>query len=146
MIRVGPSPASDLAEPLRLLERWLRDGERVPRAFATRLGEEVAAGRLEVLVARTESGAVGVAVLAYRLNVSAAGPFASVEDLYVAPGARRRGVGRALLVAVGERCAAKGISYVEAQVPEHAGAAAFYEALGYALEPGLRTFARSYTL
>lgn len=144
MIRVGP--ASDLAEPLRLLERWLRGGERVPGAFATRLGEEVAAGRFDVLVARLEGRAVGVAVLAYRLNVSAAGPFASVEDLYVAPDARRRGVGRALLEAAGERCAAKDISYVEVQVPEHAGAAAFYEAVGYAPEPGVRTFSRSHAL
>jgi GNAT superfamily N-acetyltransferase len=146
MISVESSPASNLAEPLGLLERWLRDGESVPETFAMRLGEEVAAGRLEVLVARTEEAAAGVVVIAYRLNISSAGSFASVEDLYVVPDARRRGVGRALLEAVGTRCVVRGVSYVEAQVCAHADAAALYRALGYALVPGVRTFARSYAL
>lgn len=146
MISVESSPASNLAEPLGLLERWLRDGESVPETFAMRLGEEVAAGRLEVLVARTEEAAAGVVVIAYRLNISSAGSFASVEDLYVVPDARRRGVGRALLEAVGRRCAVRGVSYVEAQVCAHADAAALYRTLGYASVPGVRTFARSYAL
>jgi GNAT superfamily N-acetyltransferase len=147
MISVESSPASNLAEPLGLLERWLRDGEPVQETFAMRLGEEVAAGRLEVLVARTEkAAAAGVVVIAYRLNISSAGSFASVEDLYVVPDARRRGVGRALLEAVGRRCAVRGVSYVEAQVCAHAEAAALYRALGYSPVPGVRTFARSYAL
>jgi GNAT superfamily N-acetyltransferase len=137
--------ASDLAEPLGLLERWLRDGEPVPEAFAERLGEAVEAGDLEVLVACLGGRTVGVAALAYRLNVSAAGSFASVEDLYVVPDARRRGVGRALLETVAERCAARGISYVEAQV-EREEAVTFYRALGYEPEPEVRVFSRSYAL
>ncbi|HSL00317.1 MAG TPA: GNAT family N-acetyltransferase [Rubrobacteraceae bacterium] len=139
------APASDLAEPLGLLERWLRSGDPVPEEFAERLGGEVEAGCLEFLVARIEGRVAGVAVLAYRLNVSAAGPFASVEDLYVVPDARRRGVGRALLEAVTERCAVRGVSYVEAQV-ESEEAIAFYDALGYEPELGVRTFSRSYAL
>ena len=70
-----------------------------------------------MLAARAEGRVVGVAVLAYRLSISAAGPFASIEDLYVEPGARG-GVGRALLEAVEERCVARGVSYVEAQVED----------------------------
>lgn len=143
MIDVRSAPAFELAEPLALLERWLREGEPVSEAFAERLRREVEAGRLEFLVARTGGRVAGVAVLAYRLNVSAAGPFASVEDLYVVPDARRRGVGRALLEAVAERCAARGVSYVEAQV-ESENAIAFYKALGYEPEPGVRTFSRSH--
>jgi GNAT superfamily N-acetyltransferase len=92
-----------------------------------------------------EGRVVGVAVLAYRLSVSAAGLFASIEDLYVEPEPRRRGVGRALLETVGERCAARGVSYVEAQV-EDEEAAAFYAAVGYEEEPGVRVFSRSYVL
>jgi ribosomal protein S18 acetylase RimI-like enzyme len=88
---------------------------------------------------------VGVAVLAYRLSVSAAGLFASIEDLYVRPGARRRGVGRALLEAVKERCASRGVSYVEAQV-EGEEAVSFYSALGYEEELGVRVFSRSYSI
>jgi GNAT superfamily N-acetyltransferase len=145
VIEVRPTPATGLSEPLGLLEDWLRHGEPVPEAFAQRLREAVEAGDLEVLAARLDGAPVGVAVVAYRLNVSTAGMFASVEDLYVVPGFRRRGVGRALLEAAGERCAARGVSYVEAQV-EGEEAMAFYEALGYETEPGAQVLSRSYAL
>ena len=145
MIEVRPAPASGLSEPLGLLEDWLRDGEPVSEAFARRFREAVEAGDLEVLAARLDGAPVGVAVIAYRLNVSAAGMFASVEDLYVVPGFRRRGVGRALLEAAGERCAARGVSYVEAQVEDEV-AMAFYEALCYETAPGVQVLSRSYAL
>ena len=144
-MEVEPARGAGLAEPLRLLEEFLRDGEPEPESFARRLRESVEAGELEVLAARAEGRVVGVAVLAYRLSISAGGLFASVEDLYVKPDARRRGVGRALLEAVGERCAARGVSYVETQV-EDEEAAGFYAALGYEEEPGVRVFSRSYVL
>jgi GNAT superfamily N-acetyltransferase len=145
IVRVEPSRGAKLTEPLRLLEEFLRDGEPVDEDFARRLGEAVEAGDLEVLAARAEGRVVGVAVLAYRLSISAAAPFASIEDLYVEPGARRRGVGRALLEAVAERCAARGVSYVEAQV-EDEEAAEFYGDLGYEEEPGVGVYSRSYLL
>ena len=144
-MKVEPERGAGLAEPLRLLEEFLRDGEPEPESFARRLRESVEAGELEVLAARAEGRVVGVAVLAYRLSISAGGLFASVEDLYVKPDARRRGVGRALLEAVGKRCAARGVSYVETQV-EDEEAAGFYAALGYEEEPGVRVFSRSYVL
>jgi GNAT superfamily N-acetyltransferase len=139
---VAPVPASGLAEPLALLEESLRDGEPVPAAFAERFRGVVEAGDLEVLAARVEDRVVGVAVLAYRISVSIGGLFASIEDLYVRPEARRRGVGRALVEAMGERCAARGISYVEAQVEEDE-AGKFYAALGYEREPGVRVLSKS---
>ncbi len=135
----------ELEGPLRLLERLLRDGEPLSEDFAQRLREAVERGELDVLAAYSEGTVVGVAVLAYRLSVSAAGLFASIEDLHVEPGARRRGVGSALLEAVGERCASRGVSYVEALV-EDDEAAAFYAEAGYEAEPGVRVFSRSYVL
>ena len=144
-MEVEPARGAELAEPLRLLEEFLRDGELVPESFARRLREAVETGEFEVLAARAEGRVVGVAVLAYRLSISAGGLFASVEDLYVEPDARRRGLGRALLEAVGERCAARSVSYVEAQV-EDEEATAFYAAVGYEEEPGVRVFSRSYVL
>jgi GNAT superfamily N-acetyltransferase len=131
-----------LAEPLALLEEALRDGDPVPEYFADRLRKAVEAGDVEVLAARAEDQVLGVALLAYRLNVSAGGIFASVEDLYVRPEARRRGVGRAMLKAVDELCAERGISYVEAQVEEKE-AELFYAALGYEPESGVRVLSRS---
>ena len=145
MIEAVPVRGSELAEPLRLLEESLRNGEFVPGVFANMLWEAVEAGELEVLAARAEGRVVGVAVLAYRLSISAAGLFASIEDLYVRPDERRRGVGRTLLEAVEERCVCRGVSYVEAQV-EDEEAAAFYAALGYEPVPGVRVFSRSYNI
>ena len=131
-----------LAEPLALLEEALRDGDPVPEDFADRLRKAVEAGDVEVLAVRTEDQLLGVALLAYRLNVSTGGLFASVEDLYVRPIARRRGVGRALLHAADERCEERGISYVEAQV-EGKESELFYAAVGYEPETGVRVLSRS---
>jgi GNAT superfamily N-acetyltransferase len=141
-VTVAPVPGTGLAGPLALLEESLRDGEPMPEGFADRLLKAVEAGDIEILAARTEDRILGVVVLAYRLNVSAGGLFASIEDLYVRPEARRQGVGRALLEAAGERCVARGISYVEVQV-EDDEAGAFYAALGYEPEPGVRVHSRS---
>ena len=142
MIEVSPVRGAELIKSAKLLERSLRSGERVPEDFAKTLREAVEAGDLEVLAARAEGHMVGVAVLAYRLSISAAGLFASIEDLYVRPEERRRGVGRALLEAVENRCTARGVSYVEAQV-EDKDAAVFYAALGYEPEAEVRIFSRS---
>ena len=131
-----------LAEPLALLEEALRDGDPVPEDFADRLRKAVEAGDAEVLAARAEDQILGVALLAYRLSVSAGGLFASVEDLYVRPEARRRGVGHALLQAADDRCEKRGISYVEAQVEEKE-AELFYAALHYEPEAGVRVLSRS---
>jgi GNAT superfamily N-acetyltransferase len=144
VVEVAPVSGADLTEPLRLLGGSLRGGEPVPEGFAGALRAAVGRSELEVLAARMEGRVVGVAVLAYRLSVSAAGLFASIEDLYVEPESRRRGVGRMLLAAVGERCAARGVSYVEAQVEEEE--AAFYAAVGYEEESDVRVFSRSYVL
>jgi GNAT superfamily N-acetyltransferase len=120
-----------------------RDDEPVPPTFARRLAQAVKAGDIEVLAARAEPGGppVGIAVLAFRLNISAGASFASIEDLYVSPDARSRGAGRALIEAVEERCRARGVSYVEVQTDDDA--APFYEACGYELETGVRVLSRS---
>jgi len=143
VIEVTPIYGAGLAEPVRLLEESLREGEPVPEDFAETLRRAVETGELELLAARAEGRVVGVVLLAYRLSVSAAGLFASIEDLYVRPAARRQGVGRTLLEAVERRSATRGVSYVEAQV-EDEEAAAFYSALGYEEEPGVRVYSRSF--
>jgi GNAT superfamily N-acetyltransferase len=145
MIEVASVRGAELVEPVKLLEESLRNGDPVSDDFAKTLREAVEAGALEVLAARAEGHVVGVAVLAYRLSISAAGPFVSIEDLYVRPEERSRGVGRGLLEAVEKRSASRGVSYVEAQV-ENEEVAAFYAALGYELQPGVRVLSRSYAL
>ena len=117
----------------------------MPEVFKGELREAVEAGNLEVLAASSEGRMLGVAVVAYRLNISAGGPFASIEDLYVKPDSRRCGVGRALLKTAAERCRDRGVSYVEVQV-EGDEAAHCYSAIGYEQELGVRVFSRSYAL
>ncbi|CAN5725783.1 hypothetical protein BH18ACT11_BH18ACT11_05210 [soil metagenome] len=141
MTPVEVIPATSLTEPLALLEESLRDGKPVSEDFANRLRRVIQAGDVEVLAARAEDRIVGVLVLAYRLNVSASGHFASIEDLYVRPEARRQGVGQALLTAANKRCTQRGISYVEVQV-EDDEAEAFYAAQGYEPEGGVRVLSR----
>ncbi len=143
-VEVHPASPSELAEPLKLLEGALRDGEPVPPAFAGRLERAVEGGDLEVLAARSGQRLVGVALLGFRPGVSAGADFASVEELYVEPDARRWGVGRALLEAVGERCRRRGVSYAEVQTDGEA--APFYEALGFEPETEVRVLSRSYAL
>lgn len=141
-VEVLPVPATDLREPLRLLEGWLRDGEPVPDSFVEGLRRLVEAGDLGVLAARLDGRMAGVLVLAFRPNVSLGATFASIEDLYVHPRARRRGVGRVLLQAAHERCRDRNVSYLEAQVQE-AAAEDLYAASGYEQETGVRVFSMS---
>ena len=140
----GPVAPDELAEPLAFLEEFLRKGEPVPSSFAGHLARAVERGDMEVFVVRSEGRAIGVAVLAFRINVSASGLFASIEDLYVRPETRRRGIGRALIEAAGERCGARGVSYLEVQTDNEA--AAFYEAAGFEPEEGVRVLSASYEL
>ena len=145
-IQVRLATSGELAEPIALLEEFLREGEPVPPPFAERLAWAVEGGDLELLVARPELDrpTAGVAVLAFRPSVALGATFASIEDLYVRPDARGQGVGQALLEAVEERCLAHGISYVEVQTDDEA--APFYEALGYELEAGLFVLSSSLVL
>ena len=137
-------PPEDLGEGLGLLEEALREGEPVPGLFAEELRDAVEGGDYEMLVAREDGRTVGVVLLSFGLNVSAGGPFAGIEELQVRADARRRDVGRVLLAAVEERCAARGISYVEVQTDDEA--AQFYEATGYEREEGVLVLSRGLPL
>ena len=123
----------------------MREGEPVPASFVEELRGSVGRGDLEMLAAREDAGrVVGVVLLSYGLNVSAGGPFASIEELHVSPAARLLGVGRALLAAVEERCQQRGISYVEVQTDDEA--VAFYEAAGYEREEEVLVLSRGLPL
>jgi len=143
-IEVRTAAPDELAEPLSLLEESLRNGNLVPSPFAGQLARAIERGDLEVLAAWSNGRVVGVAVLSLRPNVSLGALFASIEDFYVRPEVRRRGVGRALLGAMEDLCKERGVSYVEVQTDGEA--ASFYEALGYEPEPGVRVLSRSYAL
>lgn len=135
----------ELLRPLELLEDFLRDGEPVSEQFVHDLSKVVDGGGSEMLVARECGEVLGVAVLAFHLNISVGGLITSIEELYVRPEARRRGVGKALLEAVGVRCVERDVSYVEVEVVDHV-AKDFYAANGFEVEGDVAVFSKSYPL
>lgn len=139
-IEVQNVPAVALDEPLKLLETALRASGPVPEVLAAELRASVERGETGVLLARLNGHPAGVVLVAYRLNISAGGRFASIEEMQVASQAREKGVGRALLEAVAGCCAQKGVSYLEVQTDDEA--VAFYEACGFELEE-VKVLARS---
>jgi len=88
----------------------------------------------EVLVAQAPDGRIdGLAVLLVRKpsasGLHASAPFVEIDNLVVAPGARRQGVGRALMEAARAWTAARGLARLELNVYEFNEAAqSFYEA------------------
>jgi GNAT superfamily N-acetyltransferase len=76
---------------------------------------------------------VGVALLTLRPNVSYEGPVAVLDELYVLPAERRRGIGKALLVAAETACRQRRAELLEINVDgEDEDARRFYERHGYA--------------
>jgi len=74
----------------------------------------------------------GVLQLRFRFSVWKAAPDAWIEDVYVAPGARRAGVGDALVTRAIGRAAERGARRTELDCNEqNAGALALYERHGF---------------
>ena len=94
-------------------------------------------GRL--LVATVEGRPVGVAALSFVWPIEHGGRSAWLEELYVEPAHRGRGVGRALLRAALEAAASGGAVAVDLEVDAgHARAARLYESEGFRLLPRTR--------
>jgi len=82
--------------------------------------------------------AVAIALVTLRTNVWFDGPVALLDELYVAPGSRGRGVGSALVEALFARAREDGWGLIEVNVDEFDhDARRFYERHGFAnTEPG----------
>jgi GNAT superfamily N-acetyltransferase len=92
----------------------------------------------DYLLAAPDSGPepAGVCQLRYRLSVWTGADDCWLEDLYVTDGARRSGLGRALVEAALERARERGCKRVELDVnEENLDAIAFYVSLGFTTEP-----------
>jgi ribosomal protein S18 acetylase RimI-like enzyme len=88
----------------------------------------------EFLLAAPRPGVApaGVLQLRFRFSVWTAAPDAWLEDLYVAPSARRTGVGDALVTLAIERATQRRARRIELDCQEHnAGALALYERHGF---------------
>jgi ribosomal protein S18 acetylase RimI-like enzyme len=130
-----PRPAVRLAAPAEaaaisaLLFEF--NGEGLPPAV---LAERLAAacGLETVFLAEWAGSAAGLAVLRTGPTISGPDDWAELSELYVRPGSRRRGLGRALVEAALDYARQRGCREVHLLVdPENAAALALYESLGF---------------
>jgi ribosomal protein S18 acetylase RimI-like enzyme len=134
--RAAPGDAEAVG---RLLHEFnASEGEPTPgpAAMAGRVRELVAAGETIVLLAG--DGPDGVLVLRLRAALWTEGLDAYLEELYVAPGARRRGLGRALVQAAMDTARDAGAVRMDLATGEDDHAArALYKAVGFTCDRDL---------
>jgi GNAT superfamily N-acetyltransferase len=137
-MRLATTSADDVADAAQLLHDFNTEFD-TPTP-----GASVLAGRLERLLAGNAvyvvlagRPSVGVAVVSLRPNVWFDGPVALLDELYVAPAYRSRGLGGRILALVREEAARRGAELVEINVDEgDTDARRFYERHGFsAIEP-----------
>jgi GNAT superfamily N-acetyltransferase len=138
---IQPATAADTADLLAMI-RALADYERLTHLVvadeqklgASLFGERPAA---EAIIARDEAQSgrpAGFALFFHTFSTFLAQPGLWLEDLFVYPGFRGRGLGRALIARVGEIARNRGCGRLEWSVLDwNTDAIAFYEGLGATL-------------
>lgn len=136
-IAIRPAAPSDVATILRFV-RDLAAFEREPDAVAATemdLAEALfgAVPAAEAVIAEVDGKAVGFALFFPSFSTWTGRRGLYLEDLYVAPIARGRGIGTALLRHLAALAVARGCARFEWSVLDwNAGAIAFYRAMGAA--------------
>lgn len=130
---------ADAATVAQLLDRFNREyaAPTPGAAMLTARLRQLLAGD-SVLAFLAGDPAVALALLTLRPNVWFDGPVALLDELYVAPGERGRGIGTRLLHAAEAACRERGVKLLEINVDgEDTDARRFYERHGYSnREPG----------
>ena len=135
MLTVRPATAADTAEILALI-RGLADYERLLHEVdATRQGLHDAlfgaAPRVFCDIAEWDGGVAGFALWFYTFSTFRGRHGVHLEDLFVRPALRGRGIGRALLAGLAQRCVREGLPRLEWSVLDwNEPALAFYRSLG----------------
>jgi GNAT superfamily N-acetyltransferase len=132
---VALGTAADCGECARLLIDQLREHgiERSPDALARVLEAAITdMGRSFLMLARDGDRVVGVAYVATILSAEHCGPVAWLEELYVTPDCRHRGIGAALVTAVLERAKETDIMAVDLEIDAgHERVISLYQRLGF---------------
>ena len=106
-----------------------------PERLADRISELLAGGETKVLVGG--SGPDGLAVLRFRPGIWTQGLECYLAELYVVPGRRGQGLGRALMEAAMELARREGADYMDLGTSEDDVAArGLYESLGFSNREG----------
>lgn len=132
---------ADAAVIARLLQAF-NDEFAVPTpgvaVLEERLGAHLSSGDLVAVVVERDDAAVAFALLSPRVSVWYAGQVAILDELYVVPELRSRGIGGRLLAFVEEHLVAGGFECLEINVDgDDVDARRFYERHGYRnQEPG----------
>lgn len=106
---------------------WLRDGFGAGAGFSA-------------FVAETDEGVVGMATCSRRVITGWNGPVLFLQDLFVEPAFRRRGIARALLARVAAYACELGSPIVELTVRADNSAQIFYRRSGFAALPHCLTY------
>jgi GNAT superfamily N-acetyltransferase len=134
-VEIGPAGVGERDEVLALLAAQLAEHaiDLPPARLAEAVDGVLADPRRGVLLlARDAGGAVGVAYLSFTWALEHGGRVGWLEELYVVPAARERGIGGALLDAVLATARAAGCAAIDLEVDAaHARAARLYERRGF---------------
>lgn len=126
---------ADCGECARLLVGQLREHgiEAVPDPLARVLEVAITDTRRGFLMLARDGGrVVGLAYVATILSAEHCGPVAWLEELYVTPDCRQRGIGTALVTAVLERARKAGIVAIDLEIDaNHERVIPLYQRLGF---------------
>ncbi|MEX1142795.1 MAG: GNAT family N-acetyltransferase [Thermoleophilaceae bacterium] len=126
----GPADAEDVGRLLHAFNVEYDDVTPGPEALARRIRELLARDDFDVLLAG--DGPDGLAVLRFRPAIWVEAPECYLAELYVVPGRRGNGLGRALMEAALDRARDRGAAYVDLGTSEDdVVARALYESLGF---------------
>jgi ribosomal protein S18 acetylase RimI-like enzyme len=133
--RAGAGDAGDVG---RLLHDFNTEYDEItpgPAALAERMRQLISSGDTVVLL--VGDGPDGLAVLRFRPSIWTAGLECYLAELYVAPGLRGEGRGRALMENAIWAARAKGADYIELNTGEtDLAARGLYESLGFSNREG----------
>ena len=125
--------STDAADVGRLLHQFNTEFDTPtpgPTVLADRFVELLAAG--STLAVLAGSPPVGIALVTLRPNIWFAGPVALLDELYVEPDARGRGVGTAIIASLVDAAAQRRVGLLEINVDEgDVDAQRFYRRHGF---------------
>ena len=133
--RAGPADAEIVGRLLHDFNSEYHDPTPGPEALAERMRELIPAGDAIVLLVGDEPR--GLAVLRFRKALWTRALDCYLEELYVVPGSRGRGLGRALMEAAIEAARGEGAAHMDLGTSEDDVAARrLYESLGFSNREG----------